>query len=540
MSFAIGDYTAQRQLAVSETSSVWSGHHTGSGRRVTLKIMSVFASDQIRREAALAGFIEHPHLVSAYDVAIGDEWCALVLEPADGGSLAQLLATGCLSDGQTITVVAGIAAALAVAHERGLTHGDLSPSNVLLDHVGKPMLADLGAARAAAEVNVQICATPGYVAPEVARGATPNAASDIFSLGAVALHCLTGRPAWPADDLRDVVIQATAGQWPDPGPHAGASARLLLILRAMLQVDPLARPGAASVLLDLQSAGVPAAVEPRAAAASDGRGRHAAAADHGGSAADADSSSSDSGPTFAVAGDRSTARTQLRMRDEAVPTEPPRRSGPPGLNRFVGNRQNLRRYVVIPLIATLLLAAAVTGGLWWARSAQTPPLAVTESGSTVSDAGISSPEFAGGSGSASLSADLQSVSSGSSGQDQTWQQVMTDLDRLRSAAFTARDVQALQQVYVAGTEALQTDVDRILALLTQGLRVDGLEHQISQVARLARPGIVIQITDTMPTALIRTDSGGVVGQTAERGSTTRTVELVAVGAGFRIKSMTTQ
>ncbi len=115
-----------------------------------------------------------------------------------------------------------IAAAVATAHERGVVHGDLSPANILFDAAGRPVLADLGAARAAGELGEPVSATPGYVAPEVARGAPLTAAADLFSLGAVALHCLTGRPAWNADDLRDVVIQSTIGQWPDPEDGAVA------------------------------------------------------------------------------------------------------------------------------------------------------------------------------------------------------------------------------------------------------------------------------------------------------------------------------
>ncbi|AZI58250.1 hypothetical protein EH165_08980 [Nakamurella antarctica] len=260
MTFCIGDYTAHTLVATGSTATVWSGRQTDSQRRVVLKVMSRAKLAQITREAALAGYIDHPHLLPVLDVVADDERAALVMESADRGSLQQLLDSRTLSPGETVTVLAPIAAALALAHERGLTHGDISVSNILFDQSGRPLLADLGAARAAADLSLPVCVTPGYVAPEVARGATPTPAADMFSLGAIALHCLCGRPAWPAEDLRVVAIQATAGLWPDPGAGAGASQTLLTLVRALLSEDPHLRPKAAEVVMDLRSADVPQAI----------------------------------------------------------------------------------------------------------------------------------------------------------------------------------------------------------------------------------------------------------------------------------------
>ena len=77
----------------------------------------------------------------------------------------------------------------------------------------------------------------------------------MFSLGSVALFCLTGRSAWPADDTADVLVQSVGGVWPDV-PDEAAPPRLVSLIRRMLAADPAARPEATAVLAELQRSGV--------------------------------------------------------------------------------------------------------------------------------------------------------------------------------------------------------------------------------------------------------------------------------------------
>ncbi|HET8589550.1 MAG TPA: protein kinase, partial [Nakamurella sp.] len=180
---------------------------------------------------------------------------------AAGGSLADLLRARLrLRWPEVLTVLIPLADALAAAHERGIVHGDLSAANVLFDRAGRPLLADLGAARAATEAGVPVAVTVTDVAPEVARGASPAPASDLFSLGSVALHCLSGGPAWPADDLQDVLIQSTAGQWPDPADVLGPPG-LLDVVRRLLDPEPARRGSAARAAVELRRVGEPEPVE---------------------------------------------------------------------------------------------------------------------------------------------------------------------------------------------------------------------------------------------------------------------------------------
>jgi len=240
---------------------VWRAVRLADGASVALKVFGPDQWDRAQREADLARTVDHPHVLPVLDVAAGPDAVALVLPLATGGSLAGLLSVRLrLRWAEVLTVLIPVADALAAAHERDIVHGDLSAANVLLQGDGRPMLADLGAARAAGELGGLVAATPTDVAPETARGEGPTPAADLFSLGSVALHSLCGRPAWPAQDLQDVLICSATGQWPDPDDLMGPP-ELLAIIRRLLDPDPRSRGSAAQVAVELRRVGEPEPVE---------------------------------------------------------------------------------------------------------------------------------------------------------------------------------------------------------------------------------------------------------------------------------------
>lgn len=256
----ISEYRGVRRIGRGLDGDVWLAT-APDGSSVALKFLDlpVTAALQFaRREIALAAQIDHPHVLAARSILCEEDRVALVLPWAAGGSLSDLIgAHGPLSLEQTLTVLIPVADVLAVAHERGVVHGDLSPANILLTGDGRPLVADLGSGSLAIERGRPAGGTPGCIAPEVAKGASPSAASDIFSWAAVALWCLTGRPAWNARDLKDVVVQAAVGQWPDPGEMTGSS-KFVAALRAALSDVPSSRPGAASLRIEMARSGQPA------------------------------------------------------------------------------------------------------------------------------------------------------------------------------------------------------------------------------------------------------------------------------------------
>src|SRR3954471_15951956 len=144
-------YAVERLIGRGATSEVWQAQAVRSSASVALKRIRVESDAQrerARAEAALLGALDHPNLIRLHDLIEVDDTAVLVLDLADGGSLADLLASrGRLTPGEVITAVAPVAAALAYLHGEGVVHGDVSPGNILFTAAGVPLLADVGVAR---------------------------------------------------------------------------------------------------------------------------------------------------------------------------------------------------------------------------------------------------------------------------------------------------------------------------------------------------------------------------------------------------------
>src|SRR4029079_15436703 len=119
--------------------------------------------------------LDHPHLVRLHALIPTPDAAVLVLDLADGGSLAAMLARRSrLAVGEAVTALAPIGAALAYAHQCGVLHGDVTPGNVLFTSIGLPMLGDLGVARIVGDSGGVRC-TPESVCPAVARALVRDA-----------------------------------------------------------------------------------------------------------------------------------------------------------------------------------------------------------------------------------------------------------------------------------------------------------------------------------------------------------------------------
>jgi serine/threonine protein kinase len=197
-------------------------------------------ADRVARELSVLACTSVDGLVGFHEsVGLDTEppAVAIVLDLAQGGSLARAVgARGQLSAGEAVTVLAAVARALAGLHAAGVVHGDVSPGNVLLELTGRPLLADVGVARLLGEGPGEVFGTEGFVAPEVAAGAPPTTASDVYAVGALAWWCVTGAPPGPAA-LRRPLAEVEPGL---PGLF------LEWTVRAM-SGDPAQRPDAASL-----------------------------------------------------------------------------------------------------------------------------------------------------------------------------------------------------------------------------------------------------------------------------------------------------
>ncbi|GAB3656117.1 hypothetical protein GCM10027596_09940 [Nocardioides korecus] len=204
-----GRYSLEREVGRGGTGAVWLARDEVLGRSVALKriglLPGVDQTDLARaeREARLSARLNHPHVVSVFDVVTDREtdtrW--LVMEYVDGVTLAQMVRErGHLSPDEAAPLLQQVSDALAAAHASGIVHRDVKPSNVLVDRVGRAKLTDFGIARIATDAALtqtgMVTGSPAYLAPEVATGGRGEESSDVWSLGATLFHLLEGRPPY--------------------------------------------------------------------------------------------------------------------------------------------------------------------------------------------------------------------------------------------------------------------------------------------------------------------------------------------------------
>src|SRR5262245_6083537 len=151
------------------------------------------------REARSVARLRHPSIVSVYEVGQAESVPYLVSEFVQGMTLADLMTARRLTPDKAARVLADVADALQYAHDQGVIHRDVKPSNILLDDAERPHLMDFGLAkRDAGEVTMtldgQVLGTPAYMSPEQASGEAHrvDGRSDVYSLGVIFFQLLTG------------------------------------------------------------------------------------------------------------------------------------------------------------------------------------------------------------------------------------------------------------------------------------------------------------------------------------------------------------
>jgi eukaryotic-like serine/threonine-protein kinase len=240
--------------------SVYRGEDLALGRPVAVKVFAETAegiddAERRKSETALLASLAHRALVRLYDASrdpdTGREF--LVMELIDGRDLREALKVGPLSPADAAGLLADLAEALHVMHERGIVHRDVKPANVLLEPAHLPgrnwnaKLADFGIARLIDDARLTrtglLVGTPGYLSPEQVTGTGPGQAADIYSLGLLALEARTGDTAFPGP----AVESASARLVRDPEIPESLGPDWVSLLRAMTAREPGDRPSALDV-----------------------------------------------------------------------------------------------------------------------------------------------------------------------------------------------------------------------------------------------------------------------------------------------------
>src|SRR5256885_5696852 len=233
----LGPYEIQSPLGAGGMGEVYRARDTRLGREVAIKILPPqFSSDPVRKqrfeyEAKTISTLNHPHICVLHDIGHQDGLDYLVMECAEGETLAKRLEKGPLSLEQVVKYGAQLADALDKAHHKGIVHRDLKPGNIMLTKSGAKLL-DFGLAKPAASLEDlatqtapkqqvpvteqgTIVGTFQYMSPEQVEGKELDGRSDIFSLGAVVYEMLTGQRAFEGKSQLSV---ASAILEKDPPP----------------------------------------------------------------------------------------------------------------------------------------------------------------------------------------------------------------------------------------------------------------------------------------------------------------------------------
>jgi len=255
---AIPGYRILRPIGEGGMASVFLAVQESLDREVALKVMSPalaanpeFAG-RFLTEGRITAKLQHPNLVTVYDIGSHGNVYYLAAEYIPGGTLKDRIAEGGLSVGQALDIAADIAQGLDFAHEKGFVHRDVKPGNVLFRNDGRVVLADFGIAKAMDGSNSSTVAgssigTPDYMSPEQARGEKVDGRSDLYSLGAVLYEMLAGTPPYQAADAFTVALMHVSHPVPTLPEE---NAWLQPLLDGLMAKDPAQRFNTGAAFVD--------------------------------------------------------------------------------------------------------------------------------------------------------------------------------------------------------------------------------------------------------------------------------------------------
>ena len=249
---SLGDYELLEEIARGGMGIVYRARQMSLNRQVAVKILpgGQFADEtfikRFRREAEAAASLNHPNIVAIHEVGEQDGQLYFSMELIEGRSLADAVRDEPMGARRAAGMLKMMAEAMGFAHARGVLHRDLKPSNVVLDAGETPHITDFGLAKRAdgdtdLTLTGQIVGSPNYMAPEQADpklGPTTEA-SDIYSLGAILYHLLTGRPPFMGSTVAQTLRLVTECEPVPPRLlHPEVPRDLQTVCLKALELDP--------------------------------------------------------------------------------------------------------------------------------------------------------------------------------------------------------------------------------------------------------------------------------------------------------------
>jgi hypothetical protein len=202
---SLGRFLIKKRIGIGSTGTVYLAYDPELDRDVAIKVprMQTLATPEeqelLRREARTAARLSHPGIVRILEIGEANAAFFLVTEFIDGPTLWDLVKPSTLSFQKSAELLRDIAVAMQHAHDSGVIHLDLKPSNILIDSAGQPRITDFGLARITSEFGLTslssgLVGTPAYMSPEQAAGRMQEigTCSDVYALGTILYECLAG------------------------------------------------------------------------------------------------------------------------------------------------------------------------------------------------------------------------------------------------------------------------------------------------------------------------------------------------------------
>ena len=256
-------YEVQQKIGIGGMADVYRGKDTLLGRPVAIKILHQnFGSDQdfvarFKREAQAAGKLNHPNVVSMYDVGFDQGFHYIIMEYVSGCTLKEYMQhyDGQISVQEAVKITVAIAEGLEHAHTMGIVHCDIKPHNILITDSGRVKVTDFGIARAINSAATMmfthsVMGSAHYISPEQASGKSINVSTDIYSLGVVLYELLTGEVPFKGETPVSVALQHVQGRVVAPRiKNAMIPPQLEQVVLMALEKEPGKRFGSISEMI---------------------------------------------------------------------------------------------------------------------------------------------------------------------------------------------------------------------------------------------------------------------------------------------------
>jgi len=249
----LGRYAIQSELGRGAMGVVYKATDTALERTVAVKTVNMALERdgaekyeaRFYQEARAAGSLNHPNIVTVYDVGKEGNVAYMAMEFIEGDELRSLLAAGrALPVSQAVSIAAQVAEGLAYAHEHGVVHRDIKPANIMVLADGPVKITDFGIARMRASTDEltqsgMMLGSPKYMSPEQVIGKRADHRSDIFSLGVILYETLTGTAPFSGENVTALMYQIVHFAPPAPSAVNPAVPELLNFIVAKMLAKPL-------------------------------------------------------------------------------------------------------------------------------------------------------------------------------------------------------------------------------------------------------------------------------------------------------------